>query len=79
MLMRGVVVAEEVDRFLGVDLLLHMLEELQPLYVPVALPALAHDRSVQCIHGGEERRGPVALVIMRHGGATAFLQRQARL
>ncbi len=40
---------------------------------------LADDRAVEHGQGGKQRRRAVALVIMCHGGAAAFLQRQAGL
>ena len=45
----------------------------------VAPHVAADDRAVEHIHGGEQCRGAVALVVMCHGAGPALLQRQAWL
>ena len=51
----------------------------QPFLVPVALHVFAQYLTSQHVQRGKERRGSVALVVVGHRWAAAFLQRQARL
>src|SRR5215472_7944682 len=54
-------------------------EKLEPFLVAVPLLAQTEDLAVSGIQGGEQRRGAIALVIMRHGWATSGFERQAGL
>jgi hypothetical protein len=54
-------------------------QELQPLTVSVALLALADDLAIEHVERGEQRGRAIALVVVRHGGRTALLERQSRL
>ena len=45
----------------------------------MALLATRDDRTVEGTHRGKQRGGAVALVVVRHGGGTTGLHRQARL
>jgi hypothetical protein len=47
--------------------------------MPVSLVTLPHHPSLKDLQGREQRRSAVALIVMRHGSATALLQRQTRL
>ncbi len=53
--------------------------ESQELLVAMPTGVLADDRAVEHGQGGKQRRRAVAPGIMCHGGAAAFLQRQAGL
>ena len=54
-------------------------QKLQKLLMPMSLMKVADDFSLQQIESGEQSGRPVALVIVRHGSATALLQWQAGL
>jgi hypothetical protein len=45
----------------------------------VALLALADDLGIEHVERGEQRGRAIALVVVRHGGRTALLERQSRL
>jgi hypothetical protein len=47
--------------------------------VSVALLALADDLGIEHVERGEQSGRAIALVVVRHGGRTALLERQSRL
>ena len=55
------------------------VEEANELLMPVALHVAADDGAVEDVERGEQRRGAVPFVVMRHGAEPPLLQRQARL
>jgi len=79
MLVGGIVVGDQVHSQalgrLGID----PAQELEPFLVAMARHALADDAAGGDLEGGEQGRGSMALVVMRHGAAAALFQRQARL
>ena len=79
MLVGGVVVGDQVHvevlRRLGID----AAQELEPFLVAMSLHALADHPAGGDIERGEQRGCAMALVVMRHGAAPAFLDRQAGL
>jgi hypothetical protein len=79
MLVGGVVVDHRLDQLAGRNVALDGIEETDELLVPVALHAAPDHAAVEHVEGGEQCRGAVALVIVRHGAAAAGFQRQPRL
>jgi hypothetical protein len=47
--------------------------------MPVLLHAASEHDAVEDIQRGKQGRGAMPLIVVRHGAAAAFLQRQARL
>ena len=47
--------------------------------MPVLLHAASEHGAVEDIQRGKQGRGAMPLIVVRHGAAAAFLQRQARL
>ena len=78
-LVGGVVVHDGVDILPGGHLLVDLLEERDELLMPVALGVAADDRPVQNVHRGEQRRGAVPLVVVRHRRGPSRLHRQRLL
>src|ERR1019366_6747859 len=74
-----VVVKDQVDLQALGDLAIDRPQELQELDVAVTRKALTDHRPGQDIQRGEQRRGPVALVVMSHRAGPARLDRQRRL
>jgi hypothetical protein len=72
---RGVVVYNQMQRQALGRLAVDQTQELQPLLV--AVPRLAHrdHAAVQCVQGGEQRRRAVALVVVGDGTRAAGLHR----
>ena len=78
-LVGSVVVEHEMDVSWFEDRAIDAPQECQKLLRPVAGHAVADDHAGLHIERGEERGRAVALVIMRHRGGAALLQRQSRL
>src|SRR5258708_16219487 len=78
MLMRRVVVDDQVQLPLGRSLPVDLVEEADELLMPMAAHALADDLALEHVECREQRRGAMALVIMRHRPASAALQRHPR-
>ncbi len=78
-LVSGVVVEDGMDRDAGGYRARDAVEESQELLMAMPTGVLADDRAGEHGQGGKQRRRAVAPGIMCHGGAAAFLQRQARL
>ena len=79
MLVRGVVIADDVDLHFRRHGLIDEAQKLQPLLMPVALLAQAIDLAVGGVERGKQRGRSVAFVIVRHGLAAALLHRQTGL
>ena len=79
MLVRCIVVGDGVDQFARRDTGLDGVEEPNELLMPVTLHAAPDHPAVQYIEGGEQGRGAVALVVMRHRAAATLLHGQAWL
>src|SRR5450755_1351237 len=79
MFMGGVVVADDVDLLVFRGAFANQVQEADPFLMAVFFHAGSNDFAVRRIHGGKERGGPVALIVMRQGLATPLLERQARL
>src|SRR5215210_817493 len=79
MLVRAVVVHDEMQGDLSGTLLVQSPEKPEKLLVSMPFMALSDYPAAQKFQSREQSGGSVALVIMRHGPATALLQGQARL
>lgn len=79
LLVGGVVVGDGMNDFARRNGAFHRLEEGDEFLMGVLGHASADHGSVQRVEGREQRRGSVALVIVRHGPAFAWLQRQTWL
>ena len=55
------------------------VEEADELLMAMALHVAADHRAVEHVHGREQRRRAVALVVVGHGSGAALLHRQAGL
>ena len=78
-LMRGVIVEDDMDDFPGRDVALDEVQEPDELLIAMAGHVPTRHFAGQHIECGEERRGPVALVVVRQGRPAPLFQRQARL
>src|SRR5436853_4075610 len=78
-LMRPVIVEDDVDDPADRNLGLNGVQETDELLVPVTLHAAPNDLAVEHVERGEQGGGAVALVVMRHRAGPPFLDRQARL
>src|SRR4051812_22241047 len=79
MLMRGVVVEDEVQLALGRCAALDELEELQPLLVAVTGLAGADDLAVSHIESGEKRRRSVPDIVVSKSPCATTLEGQSGL
>ena len=79
LLVRRVVVEDDVDGLVCRHLALDAVEEADELLMAVALHVLADDRAVENVERGKQRRRAVAFVIMGHGAGAALLHGQAGL
>ena len=79
MLVRGVVVGDQVQFFAGRRQLVDHAEKLQPLLMTMPVVAHADHGAIQRVHGREQRGGSVSLVVVGHGSAAPLLQRQPGL
>ena len=77
--MRGVVVENDVDRFVFRHLALDPVEEADDLLMAMALHVLPDNCSVKHVERCEQRGCAMPLVIVGHGARTALLHRQAGL
>ncbi len=68
-LVSGVVVEDDVDDLAGRHLCLDLIEKADEFLMAMPLHALADDRAVQHVEGGEQRSCAVTLVVMRHRSA----------
>lgn len=75
----GVVVVNQIQRFILKCLSVYLAKEFRPLGKPMSLLAQDDDFIVQDIESGKQRSGVVALVVMCHRGGATFLLMQARL
>jgi len=78
-LVRGVVVADQVQRLVFGRLTVDLPEELQPLGMAMARLALRDDLPVEYVQCSEQCSRAVALVVMRHGRRAPLLQCQPGL
>jgi hypothetical protein len=68
MLVRGVVVRDQMERLVLGRFAIDLAQELQPLDLGVALLALTDDLPVQHVERGKQRARAIALIVVRHGG-----------
>ena len=74
-----VVVQDQVQVEMLRDLTVETLEETEKLLVALPAHALRDHRALQHVQRSEQRRRPVALVVVGHRSRAAALERQARL
>src|SRR5438874_6148859 len=72
-LMRPVIVEDDVDDPADRNLGLNGVQETDELLVPVTLHAAPNDLAVEHVERGEQGGGAVALVVMRHRAGPPFL------
>ena len=70
---RGIVVADQVQRFVFRRFPIDLTQELQPLRVAMALLALTDHRAVESIERGKERRRAMTFVVMGHRRGASLL------
>src|SRR5579862_2953381 len=75
----GVIVEDEVERFIRRGTGIQVFEESQPFLMTVARRTASQDGSVQRIEGGKQGGRAVAFIIVRHGAAPSATQRQSWL
>ena len=78
-LVGGVVVEDDMDDLARRNLALDAVEKADELLMAVAGHVLSDHRAIEHVQRGEERGGPVALVIMGHRRAPSLFQRPAGL
>src|SRR5712692_7504246 len=78
-LVRDIIVENDVDGLLGRHFRLDRVEETDELLMPMSLHAASDDLAFEHIEGGKERRGAVALVVVGHGTGPALLHGKFRL
>ena len=79
MVVGAIVVQHKVSGRLAGKLVIQTAKESHKLLMPVSRVALADNLALQHVERREERRCPVALIVMRHRAAAALFQGQARL
>src|SRR3990172_46532 len=79
MVVRAVVVQDQVDVQLRRNALIDLAQELAELDIAVTRIAGADHRPFERVQGGKQGRGAVALVVVCHSPATPLLERQAGL
>src|SRR5262249_16995372 len=77
--MSAIVVHYQMQRRLAGELAVEATQEFQKLLMAMALIAVADDFAGENIQRRKQSRRTVSLIVMCHGAATAFLQRQPRL
>jgi len=78
-LVRGVIVQDQMQLERGRRLRSDLLEEPDELLMSMARHTVADDRAVEHAQCREQGRRAVALIIVRHRATAAFLHREARL
>lgn len=78
MLMRGVVVGDQMQRLILGRLAVDLFQELQPLGAGMSLLALTDDLSIEHVERGEQCDCAIALVVVGHGACASLLPGQAR-
>jgi hypothetical protein len=74
-----IVVENDVDDLADLHLRLDGVQKSNEFLRTMTLHVTADNRAVEDVEGGEQRRGAVPLVVVRHGSEPALLQRQAWL
>lgn len=78
-LVRRVIVENDMNRFAGRNLRLDGVEKANELLMPMALHVTAYDRTIENVQRGKQRCCSMPFVVMRHRSGAPLLQRQARL
>ena len=79
MLVRGVVVEDDMDDLAGGDVGFDRIEKANEILMAMALHAAANDPAFRDVERGKQGGGAMALVIVRHCRAAALLHRQTGL
>ena len=79
MLVSGIVVDNDVDRFLLGHFCIDDVEEADELLMTMTLHTLADDLAFKHIERGEQRGNAVTLVVVGHGASASLFHRQPRL
>src|ERR1700676_461259 len=77
--MSSIVVHDQMQRHLARELLVQRTQEAEKLLMSMALIALSDHLSLQGVQRRESSCSSIAFVVMGHGSATAFFERQAGL
>src|SRR3989304_4704945 len=77
--MSAIVVEDQVQGFLARELGIESLEKLQKLLMPMPRIALADHPAFDDLQGGKQRRGAVAVIVVRVGATATALERQTGL
>src|ERR1017187_5973408 len=75
MLVRGVVIDDEVECLFRRRNLIDHTQELKPLLMPMPVVAHADHSPIERIHGGKQSGCSVPFVVVGHGPATALFDR----
>src|ERR1035437_1454135 len=78
-LVRRVVIADQIDLLAGRHGLIDHTQEAEPLLMPVLLLAQAEDPAVGGVERSKQGRRSIALIVVRHGCTAALLHRQTGL
>ena len=73
MLMRGVIIQNQMHLAVRRGLLFDQFQKLEPFLMPVSILALADDFSVRHIEGGKKGGRAVAHIVVCHCAGAAFL------
>jgi len=79
MFVRCIVVTDKVNLFVSGNCLIDHAQEAKPFLMAMLLLTQAEDLAISRVESGEQGGRAVALVVKRHGGATALFHRQTRL
>ena len=71
MLVGGIIVENDVDDLADRNLRFDSVQKSNEFLMPMPLHVATDDRTVEDIESGEQRRGTVPFVIMRHGSEPA--------
>src|SRR5258707_11333903 len=74
MFMGRVVVDDSVNRLSFWNLRLDLVEEADELLMAVTFHVVTDDGAIENVEGGEERRGAIAFVVVRHRGLAGETQ-----
>lgn len=75
MFVRGVVIADQVQRLVFWGFPVNLAQEIKPFGMMATLPAAGDDRSVQDVECSEQGSCAIALVIVSHDGSACVIHR----
>ena len=77
MLVRGVVITDQIEFFLGRCLAVDQAQKPEPLLMPMARLARADHRAIQRVQRGKQRRRAMPFIVVGQRRGTAALERQS--